>query len=261
MKRVSKKILLFALSLLMVIVGFSSLAHAKWQSGIGTGIMRLNVEGDMGFHVNTLGIPATFEVDLDPDDISDLAETAFGFGGFASDGKWMVQYSFSNMQLEGNSSFVLPGGALAASSLGFEITGGELVVGYPLYQSSSVNFRVHTGFRYTAHDIEATVTSGATQLYKNIDEDWVDGLVGVMLDIPITNKVSWNTRLDAGYGGSEGTYLGHTGIGWRFHDQWSTSLYGKYTAVEYENSNKGAADWYLYDIDEFGAGLNFMFIW
>ena len=254
MKKISRKCLLLALPLLFVI-GFSSTAQAKWQNGIGTGFTGLNYEGDIGFNTLLAG-PVKVEVDLDPEDTSDLLNTAFGFGGFSTDGKWMIQYSFSNIELEGDAISPNVNGTVT-----FESTGGELTVGYPLYQDSSLNFRVYGGLRYTKHDWETNITVLGTPINSSFDENWTDGLVGISLDVAFTDKVSWNTRLDGGFGGSEGTAFVKTGIGWRFHENWSTSLYGKYAAVEYENNNIGDADWYFYDVDEFGAGIGILFIW
>ena len=32
-----------------------------------------------------------------------------------------------------------------------------------------------------------------------------------------------------------------------------------YTAIEYENGVAGDEDWYLYDANEFGGGISFLF--
>ena len=75
------------------------------------------------------------------------------------------------------------------------------------------------------------------------------------LAVPLAEKWVWNNRVDAGFGGSEGTYSANTGVTWRFYKGWASTLYSKYTAIEFENGNRGDADWYLYDVDEFGVGL------
>ncbi|MBW2670765.1 MAG: hypothetical protein JRD87_12960, partial [Deltaproteobacteria bacterium] len=62
-------------------ISLSGVAHADWSFGIGTGIFLLNVEGDMG--LDTASGPVELDVDLDPSDIMDVAETMFGFGGYA----------------------------------------------------------------------------------------------------------------------------------------------------------------------------------
>ncbi|MBW2174276.1 MAG: hypothetical protein JRF64_06480 [Deltaproteobacteria bacterium] len=251
-------------------ISLSGVAHADWSFGIGTGLFRLNVDGDMGFDIEYDNIgPVEFDVDLDPDDVDDVMETAFGFGGYATDGKWMIQYSYGMLELEDDSSVVLPSdaplhpGATVSSELGFDMTGGEITVGYPIYEDTTLIVRLHAGVRYTDHELDhdVRIDGGAPVQSKDIDEDWTDALVGISAGVPFAEKWTWNNKFNAGFGGSEGTYFAQTGITWRFLKHWSASLYGKYTAVEYENGSRGDSDWYLYDVDEFGLGIGVLFNW
>jgi len=133
-------------------ISLSGVAHADWSFGIGTGLFRLNVDGDMGFDIEYDNIgPVEFDVDLGPSDIMDVAETMFGFGGYATDRKWMIQYSFGMLELEDKPRGTLPSGATVSSKLGFEMTGGEITVGYPIYHDPSVIVRLDGGVRYTEH--------------------------------------------------------------------------------------------------------------
>jgi hypothetical protein len=242
-------------------ISLSGVAHADWSFGIGTGIFRLNVDGDMGFNVANAG-PVEFDVDLDPDDIDDIMETAFGFGGYATDGKWMIQSSFGMLELEDDTSRTIAGVGTVSSELGFDMTGGEITVGYPIYECTSLILRLHAGVRYTEHELDADVRIDGTPVRGgDIDEDWTDALFGISAGVPFAEKWTWNNKFNAGFGGSEGTYFAQTGITWRFLKHWSATLYGKYTAVEYENGSKGDPDWYLYDVDEFGLGLGVLFNW
>jgi len=252
------KLFLFVLAGLLVI-NFGSVAHADWSFGIGTGIFRMGMDGDMGLNMNIAG-PVEFDVDLDPDDISDMLETAFGFSGYATDRKWTIQYSFGMLELEDDPSVVLPSGVSVSSEFGFEVTGGEITVGYPIYHGTSLIVRLHGGVRYTEHELDADTTivdpvGTTTRLSHDIDEDWTDALVGISVGVPLAEKWMWNNKFNAGFGGSEGTYFAQTGITWRFLKHWSATLSGKYTAVEFENGDKGDSDWYLYDVDEFGLGI------
>lgn len=248
----------------LLLSGLASTASAQWNYGIGTGIFRMNIDGDIGLHTDIAG-PVQLEVDLEPDDISDLMESAIGFGGYATNGDWMIQASAGKLELEDDPSAVLAGGATVTSEFGFDVTSAELTVGYPLYRNPSMTLRFLAGGRFTKHELSSAITvttsSGSTQLSREIEEDWADALVGLTLGVPFAKKWSWNTVVNGGFGGSEGTYHGYTGISWRFLKHWSATVYGKYTAVEYENGDIGDADWYFYDVDEFGAGLNVMFNW
>lgn len=267
-KKTSIKNLLSAL-VVFTVISISSTARAEWQFGIGTGLMAMNAEGDMGFQVMALDPPAPiqFDMKLDPEDFNDYMESAIGFGGFASDGKWMILYSFSNLKLEGSDTITPSGPVVESASFSteFDMTSAELVVGYPVYHGDSLALKVYGGVRYTGHELEGevSVTTPTQTLTRSrkIDEDWIDGLVGIMADVRLAEKWNWNTRLDGGWGGSEGTYFVTTGVAWRFHEHWSATLYGRYMAVDFENNSKGDDDWYLYDVDESGVGLNIMFIW
>ena len=253
--KVSRKYFAAGLLCLAMVLGFNAAAYAEWHYGIGTGFTRLNVDGDMGFNTQIAG-PVTFGVDLDPDQVSDLVDTAFGFTGYFTDGTWMVQYSFSNIELEGSSTV-----GAASTTIGFDIQGAEITVGYPFYKTPSLILGVLGGVRYTEHELSASVTSGGSTVSRSIDNDWVDALVGLTLAVPLAEKWVWNNRADAGFGGSEGTYSGSTGVTWRFYKGWSGTLFAKFTAVEFEESSRGNSDWYRYDVDEFGPGLAILYNW
>jgi hypothetical protein len=244
-------------------ISLSGVAHADWSFGIGTGIFRVNYDGDIGFDTATaIAGPVELDVDLDADDVSDVMETAFGLGGYATDGTWMFQYSFGVLDLEDDPRVILPDGRVVSSDLGFDKTNAELIIGYSIYRDPSLIVRLEGGARYTDHELDADVAvDGTPVLSRDIDEDWTDALVGISVGFPLAETWMWNNRFNAGFGGSEGTYFGYTGITWRFLKHWSATLYGKYTAVEYENDSRGDPDWYLYDVDEFGLGIGVLFNW
>ncbi len=256
MRKINLKSLFFALPMLLVI-GFGSAAQAEWNHGIGTGIGTRSFDGDIGTNIDILNLPFTFDVELEPDDYVDVLESAFGLAGYSTDGNWVIQYSIGGFELEDSSA----GAAGGSATVNFEYFSTEVTVGYNLVKSQTMVFGVLGGFRYTDHDWDASGVVFGTQFYKSVDDDWVDALVGVTLNVPFADKWSWNNRLDAGFGGSEGTYNLSTGLGWRFHERWSTGFNIKYTAVEYEDSTEGAPDWDLYDVDELVVAANILFNW
>ena len=117
------------------------------------------------------------------------------------------------------------------------------------------------GLRYTKHELTTKLEFGGNKIKNNPDNDWVDAVIGATLTVPITDKWSWNNVANAGYGGSDGTYFGSTGITWRFLKHWSATASGTYTAVDFEEGNKGDSDWYLYDVDETTYGITILFNW
>ena len=199
----------------LLIISLAVPAHAEWDFGIGTGPMGLNSKGDQGFHSNLAG-PVVVDIDLDADDIGDAAESALGLGGYATDGKWRIQFSFGKLELEGDAGVTLATGTTVFQELGFDITGGELIIGYPIYQNSSCTVLFHGGARYTKQELDNELTIvtgvGTTQEKRDLDEDWTDVVLGFSADIPFAEKWTWNNRVDAGFGGSDGTYLVYTGF-------------------------------------------------
>ena len=77
----------------IVIISLNVNAQSDWHFGLGTGPMRLNSKGDQGFHVlhPAIAAPVVLDIDLTPEDFSDLIASAIGFGGYATDGKWMMR--------------------------------------------------------------------------------------------------------------------------------------------------------------------------
>jgi len=254
----SKMVWIFVLSCLLGVS--SATAQKKWHFGIGTGIMRLNIEGDQGFNLGQFG-PVETEVDLDPDDISDLMESAIGGGGYATNGTWMVQASFSKIKLGGQPGGTLPSGATVTSDVSFEVTTGQLTVGHTVYRSGSgtVTVQPYVGFRYLKHEVGAALTSvgqDTTDVSRSFDHNWTDVLLGTSLNVALSKKIGWSTSFDAGFGGSNGTYKLATGISWRVWKFLALRPNAFYTAIDFENGEKGDADWYMYDANEFGVGLS-----
>ncbi len=262
---VKQSVFILFISLITIMFIFDSMAHAKWEFGIGTGLTRLRTDGVQGFH--TLAGPVEFDVELDPEDFDDLIDTAIGFGGYASDGTFLITYSYANMQLEGRESEAVPAiNSTVSVEVDFDITQALLTVGYLVYATPSLIIRVDGGLRYIRHEFDGSlslINAGGTVVAsesEDFDHDWTDVLLGTTIVVPFAKKWYWASRLNAGFGGSEGTYVAATGVEWRFHKNWSTGVTAKYLAIDYENGSKGDSDWYLYDADESSVGINVLFI-
>lgn len=248
---------------LVTLIFCSSAAHAEWSFGIGTGLSFNNIDGKQGF-TTQLG-PVKYDVKLDPQDFSDFVKTAFGFEGYATDDTWLIQYSLAYVELEDKeSTFVPPANSTITTKINFRTSGAELTAGYPVYKTSSLIILVDGGVRYTKHELDNKITiSGAVnaQAGRKFDHDWTDAVLGAMINVPFAQTWSWNNRLNAGFGGSDGTYLVSSEVRWRFHKYWSASIKGKYVSVKYENASEGDSDWYFYDADESSIGLLVFFNW
>lgn len=236
----------------------STSAYAGWNFGLGTGPTLMAIEGDVGFDSTLAGGPVDLDLDLDANEMSDLVDSAFGFGSYATDGKWMIQFAAGQLDLEGDASTSNPN---IWGHVEFDVTSVELTAAYPVYQNNELKLNLVGGVRYTKHELKRTLHVGDSQVTRKLDNDWTDGVIGLSLDVPFYASWSWNTDLNAGYGGSEGCYTAKTGVTWRFYKGWSGTLFYKYAANEFEEGSKGSSDWYRYDVDETYMGLAILYNW
>jgi hypothetical protein len=241
-----------------------SAANAEWRFGIGTGFTRISAVGDLGLHTNAAG-PVRFDVDLDTNDISDMTRSAFGLKGYAADGAWMIQYTLSVLDLKGDGTVTPADGNTLSMNMESDITNGELTVKYLLYEGRHVRLGLLTGARYSNHELQSVTSrvqpDGTMASSRDISEEWTDFLLGFTIGSRLGSTCNWSNRFDAGFGGSEGTFSFSTGITWVFFRQWSGTLWGSFITVDYDNGNRGDADWYAYDINETRVGIAVLYNW
>lgn len=249
-----------------VFTSFWSLgASADWHYGVGTGLFLLNVDGDIGFDSALAGGPVKAEIDLKPDDVQDLMESAYGLGGFATDGNWMLQFQFAYLKLEDDPAVELPGGNILKATLYQEVTKGEASIGYVMYRGDKLKITPYVGVRFTEHELgrKVSLITGTETLTDSADfsRDWTEARVGATFDVPLAPKWNWSTSLEGSGGSDIKGYQFNTGVAWNFAQHWTTRLHFNYLSVDYENDDPGDSSWYLYDADEFGVGLNIMYTW
>jgi hypothetical protein len=247
------KFLTIAIALILAGSAYSSTASAEWKFGIGTGISRLNVEGDISVE-SAFGGPIDLDIDLDPDDIDDLIDTAFGFGGYATDGTWLITYAYGSLTLKGDETV----GPISAD-IEFETTTIEVLVGYPLLRRDKFSMNVLGGVRNLAHDLDTEFSDGVTTLKNSRDDDWTDLVLGVTADLRLNERWTWANQFDIGNGDSEGNSTIKTALNWQFGEQWSASFFAKKASIEVETGDEGDSDYYKYDNDETTVGASFLY--
>jgi len=230
---------------LTLVVGPSALAADEWKFGLGTGFSALSLDGDIGFEAPVAGTIIA-DVDLDNSDTSDMFESGFGFAGYAAKGKWKILYGVGTLTLEDSDATV---------KAEWDRTQFEAAGVYTFAKTGNHSWGALFGVRNVGH--EWTITSGMEKI--KVDESWTDGLVGVTHGVPFSEKWSWSTRLDGGFGDSEGTTMFTTGINWHVGSHWLFNLNAKLTNIEFENGDPGDSDYYLYDVDETTIGIGFLY--
>lgn len=267
--KVAKSIFVMSAAAVTAIV-LSAPAAAEWRNNLGTGVAFMNITGDQGWQTPAIPVAGSqslvVPLALNPDDIQDMMESGLGFGGASTDGTWLIQYAFSNLELE-QSFRSAPGpvtGSQLSGSSNFTVTGLEATAGYLVYNSNAVKVFAEGGFRRTKQEFDNQLESTGAIAFatrNTFDESWVDALVGVTTNVPLSKQIVWSSRANIGTGGSDETYFLSTGVNWKFADNWATGLVAKYAKVDYENGNKGDSDWYLYNAEESVVGLNLLYSW
>ena len=233
--------------------------------GIGTGLVRQNAEGDQGLNINQFG-PLVAAIDLEPDDFDDIIESAFGFGGYVTNGQWLVKYKLGKVKMGGDAKGTIPDGPAVAGDLFFDMTFGEATYGYTVWRSQKGMFSLtpFAGIKYLKHElgVEVDVNDGNTTTnvtIVSVENSWTDFVIGTAFNVTFSPKLSSNTSVSAAFGGSEGIYSFNTGLSWRIWEIFSIGPTFSYSAIEVKNGKSGDTDFYIYDANEFGFGLSFLF--
>lgn len=237
----------------------SSALAGEWRFGIGTGFYGLNIDGDGGFHT-ALG-PVDFDVDLDTGDVSDYMDTALGFGGYATNGEYTILYSFGTYELEEKVS-ASRGGTQGTLKVEHDSTKAELLVDYTFAKGNKHMFGVLGGVRYGKKEFNADLTiDGVQEFSGTVDENWTDAVIGLTHKYRISKSTLWSSRVDVGFGGSEGSFFFDTGVSWKFSKSFSARFYGSIMGHDFEEDNRGDADWFKFDVNEFGVGVGILYNW
>jgi hypothetical protein len=231
-----------------------------WKFGIGTGISALSVKGDLGFNSLLINGPVEVSMNLSPHEIQDSMKTAFGFGGFAAKDEWKINYQLKYLELEGDANGTTPGGVPISASSDFKMSGATVTGTYLFSKSRQAVWGGLAGLRYTKHKFSNSLTIGGSSGANNFSHSWTDVLIGLTNNYFFSMEWSWNTQVDAGFGGSKGTYHINTGPAWRFAKSWVGSVTVDYTANNFENGNRGDPDWYLYKGREASGGIGVMYL-
>ena len=152
-------------------------------------------------------------------------KTAFGFGGYVSNGFLLCRYFFTYHELEGGDSEYIPEYTSTVNTeIDFTMYNAEATMGLPVYKAQYLLLILEAGVRYSRHEFDGSLvsTGGVNETFtKKFNYDWTDPLLGISFNIPLLQQLSLNFRFNAGYFGSEGTYLASTALIWRFHKNFS----------------------------------------
>jgi len=243
------KVMLFAAAT-MIPGSLLAADDAGWRFGLGTGYMFTNFDGDI-YVSNGLVGTTKMHVDADYKDVSDSVEGGFGFTGYAKKDKWSLGFGYGDLNLEWKEY-----GPAAKFKTELGLTGAHLSLGYELLNNEMHHWETYGGVRYTHHKITTNRTTATSKAkFYSVNEDWVDGFIGLAYSYKFAPDWFWANKMDVGAGGADISATFNSSLGWRFAPNWTGSVYAQTYALEYEDGSKGSANYYKYDVRQYGAGL------
>jgi hypothetical protein len=213
----------------------TNIDQSGWAHSIELYAQALNIRGD-----STIGNLST-DVDIDPQFIMDHIDMGamLRLEGIYNN-QWGYYIDYSYMKLSGQSDSVLDANLnLLKGEL--EIRQGVMEVkGFKRYQYSFGSIDYMFGIRWWDNDIDAKLYTsvGSLNTSKNLDEDWIDYLVGARWTNELTDKWQFHASIDAGLSGDTSfTSSILTGVRYEINNWSDVNIAYKSTWVDYDNEN------------------------
>ncbi len=219
----------------------ASVSQAEWKFGIGAGIGAFDIDGD-----GTLGANSG-DIEYDSGDL----ESAFTLQGYAAKGAWIFRSTVFSIEVEADQT---PEPGVTISDLNFKRLIWDLTAGYKLIEGEAWTITTYGGIRSVSHEMSSAALGGT-----DFDNTWTDLILGSTATYTLGEKWFWSSGLEAGFGGSEGSFGANTGLTWRFAMHWSASAVFSWSSSEYEEGNAGDVDFYQYDAKETKLGLGVVY--
>lgn len=251
----------FRLSLLASVFLFSTLtAHAQagddWKYSIEPYLLGASIEGDA-----TLGRAAGVPVDVSADQLLENLEASFMINFEARfDNGWgfIADYGFMDLGADTTVGF---GGVLDASvrQVVFEAIATRRL------DITAGRFEVIGGIRWWDNEIKASFDPAIWDgsLNTEINEDWVDPVVGLRWTRGLSNR--WQIRLRGDIGGfgvgSDFSWSASAAVFFQMGERMFLDLSYKALYVDYANDKPGNEGAFAYDTTTHGPLLGFAVRW
>lgn len=244
------------LSLVIAAALATSAAQAadNWQFEIEPYLAATSIKGDAG-----IGRIAGVDVDVDFSTIlENLKMAAMIHAEALHQSGWGVILDYGFMDLEKDGSG--PRGGIIDAGLRQGVL--EALLFYRLEQESS-DIDIYAGLRWWDNDIELEIDPVALPGSRKteVEEDWVDPVVGGRITRPLSDKWSLTARADIGGFGiaSDLTYSLSAGAKYRVNESITIDAQYKGTWVDYEDGTPGTQGYFKYDTVTHGPLLGVIF--
>jgi len=225
-----------------------------WNFSIEPYLMAINIDGDAG-----VGRVTGAEVAVDFDDILENLDAGFMVvmeAHHASGWGIILDYGFMDLSKEISGPL---GGVIDA-----DIRQGILeLLAAKRFDLTSGYYEIIAGVRWWDNDLDVEVDPvelpGSDT--ASIEEDWVDPVVGIRFEKPMSQKWKLALRGDVGGFGAGSDFTASAACGVLYSFGKTVSLDVKYRAlwVDYENGTKGTPGYFAYDTVTHGPILGLIF--
>lgn len=225
-----------------------------WSFQLEPYALATTIEGDAG-----IGVIDAPDIEVDFDTILDNLEMAgmLHFEAHHTSG-WGLALDYGFMDLQGKKTSEA-GGFVDASIRQGVLEG--LVIKRKTYANATLDSFI--GFRWWDNDIDVAIKSELLpiDLERNIEEDWVDPLIGMRVLVDITPSATMVIHGDIGGFGvsADVTYSMQAGIMYRMTESLTLDMRYKGTWVDYENGTSGQPGYFKYDTVTHGPLLGLIY--
>jgi len=210
----------------------------EWQFEVTPYLFAAGMDGTVGVR--------GYEADMDVS-FSDLLDNLeMGFMGLftAQKGPWTLGLEAVYMELESGGDFDITGpGGIIHTDGKLDVTSSMFIaqgsVGYRLLDDAT-KLDVIGGLRYTKLDVDLEVRRYSPPPFsgkrsEDGSKEWVDAVVGLRVQHPLTDNLTLLGYADVGGGGSDLTYQAIAGVNWEFAEDYTAKLGYRLMYWDYED--------------------------
>ena len=250
--KITNKILLSALAAGALALVANPANADEWSYQIEPYLLGITIDGDAG-----IGRVTGVDVEVDFDDILDNLDMGFmaRFEARHENG-WGVALDYAFMDLSNDRTG--PGGGVLNAELSQSVFEVLLMKGT---RSGDSQLDYFTGLRWWNNEVDVVIDPLVLPgtVSRNVDEDWVDLIIGARWKNPIGEKWSFLLRGDIGAGGADFTAGSVVGFRYRIGELTELDLGYKAIYVDYETGTPGQPGFFKYDTTTHGPVIGLMF--
>jgi opacity protein-like surface antigen len=230
------------------------LATADWAFELEPYLLASSIEGD-----TSMGRVTGLEVDVDMSDILEVLDIGamVHFEAHNSNG-WGVALDYGFMDLGADISG--PRGGVVDAGLRQGVLEALLV---RRIASGDGHIDYLAGVRWWDNDIDVEIDPAVLpgSVAAEIDEDWIDLVIGIRWVNPLNEKWDFTVRADIGGFGLEADFTSSVaaGVHWKMSESMVLDLQYKATWVDYESGSSGQSDSFSYDTVTHGPVVGLIF--